>query len=235
MLWEVTGFEGDAAVMDAVFVVVEAWAVQMAEGLAASPPVVREGHVHLLMQQAELLLDSAGRLAQAIQLAEHVTFLTGMTDGMITRLDELIKDRPRSLTSAEIYAPVPEPERDVQAIKDAVLADWEADLLAGKDYSLPESALATEPIVSPRGNVYQPGEPVLSKQMREEVLAVLPEKKQRRRDDRVILLGSDGEEFLECYGCGRELPTGSFFRNQKSQLGYETRCRSCRRPSRAAA
>ena len=87
MLMEATGFKGDIAAIDAVFVVVETWAAQMAEGLSASPDAVREAHLHLLVQQAELLLDSAGRIASAAQLSEQVTFLAGLTEGMSLRMD----------------------------------------------------------------------------------------------------------------------------------------------------
>jgi hypothetical protein len=213
MLLEATGFKGDTAALDAVFVVIETWAAQMAEGLSAAPSVVREAHLHLLVQQAELLLDSGGRLAMASQLSENVIFLAGLTEGMsqridgiddrakaadeITRMTEGWDDQPEIApweleiiekpTADEVVTPVlTEPERDI-------LADWEAELLAGK---LPT------------------------------VADVMP----KRRAKAPAIENTPAGPMLQCTGCGQKKKANAenFFRNSKSSTGFESRCRTCR-------
>jgi len=219
MLMEATGFRGDVAVIDAVLVVVEAWAAQMAEGLSIAPNAVREAHLHLLVQQAELLLDSGGRIAQAVALAEHVTFLAGVTEGMSSRIDGIadsLQAPPWMVASRETIDAYQQASNEIHESESVltgpdrdVLADWEAELVRGE---LTGVQLAGK-------------------------LPITETVKATRRKPAPLIEETDDGPMLVCTGCGRSKPATRefFFRNSKSSTGFESRCRACRSTIRRAA
>lgn len=238
-LVELTGYRGDQAAIDAFMVIFDTYALAQAEALSVTPAEVRRGYMHLLMQQAELLLDSAGRLPLTMDLAEHVSQLTGLTSGLISRSSELA-DQVAAL-SAEIGMAT---RRAWDAlVRDELLAD-----LGGSGDRIPDSppgsnhVSATEAHVSGvEGHVSAVAGhgSVLSEAVKQEVTAKLPVKatakrKQKPRAYRAPQEGPGGVVTLHCTGdCGRDLPAASFFRNSKSPSGYESKCRDCRK-ARAA-
>src|SRR5215472_9778198 len=103
MLWEATGFQGDSAHIDAIMAVVDTYAAQQSEALSASPPALRESHYHLLIQQAELLLDSGGRLMSAASLAEAVQGIAELSLALAQRVQELEqREQPHYLPPVEV-------------------------------------------------------------------------------------------------------------------------------------
>lgn len=117
LLWEVTGFRGDATQMDAMMLAVEAWAVDMAGCLAAAPETLRESHLHLVVQMGELILDSGGRLAATQRLADQVQVMQGQLQSLTVQVQSLVT------TVIAMSAGVPDRE-------EGEVPAWERDFLA---------------------------------------------------------------------------------------------------------
>lgn len=61
-LWEWSGFHADAASTAGLMVVIDAYAATLAKDLNAAPSGVIAAYLHTLTLQAELLLDTGGRV-----------------------------------------------------------------------------------------------------------------------------------------------------------------------------
>lgn len=248
-LLEFTGFKGDQAVIDGLMVVIEAWAVQQAEGLAASPGSVREGHVHLLVQQAELLLDSAGRLQLASTLAEQVKFLTGLTDGMQDRMQDLADKVAEIAGKQEMISLAPPEPVATETLQgwldedDGKMPGWERELierqLADRIPGDQPWPVREDPVSVPEdsGSVTEAD---ASDRILDEIFAEIkaeaeaaPPRVIKHRKPAPMPFERDGDVLLHCGGCERDKPLTEFFLNSKSASGYESKCKSCRKAKAA--
>lgn len=262
LLWEVTKFQIDQAQVDAFKVLVESRVSQQAAHLAKATPEVVQAQLATLTALARQLLDTGGRMrldpAGQLDVSENPVATRADVEALGRKLLSL-QDAVQALArhgeadNADFFAGIR--EMQARALADMVareeaegqpvaeLPQWEADLLAGKIPTIGEQreadlvaaklpAIGKTGIDALRGDpgfadVVAANEPVLDEETREQVARALKPKRRK-----LIELNPDGT--LTCTQCGVAKTTGNYFRNTKSRLGYETKCRSCRSASKAA-
>lgn len=158
-LLEFTGFKGDQAVIDGLMVAIDAYAIALSHDLAGSSAAVRDSYTHLLFQQAELLLDSAGRLASAEYLATRVEEIAQLVATLRqdqldlgSLMEDLRSDWARTRTLASIaldrgplIKPEPVPlEKLEEWLAGDDLPDWERDLIE-RQYQERQDRIPGEP------------------------------------------------------------------------------------------
>lgn len=217
MLHELTGFSRDSADITRALNILDSYAADMAFALGGAPTPVIESYLHLLHQQAELLLDSGRSLRQVeeagLRLAERVEELAAR----ISVHDHPYYDRPVAedrfaLTDDERAAVRATLDAEVREIESQELPQWERDQSHG-GRSCVRSGMPAQEL------------PQWERDLLE---------RQAADEDAGIRVVEDRTEVF-CRTCREwKAPEGSFFRNQKSRTGYESKCRACRRAARAA-
>lgn len=211
-LHELTGFSADSAEITASMTLVDAYVVSQLAAFSEAPPAVAESFQHQLMQQAELLLDSApgiGALNQRV--TELITAVNQVTESLYGRLRDL---------EAAVADLAPQPV--------IALTDAERETVREALEPAPEVPVVVRVAMADLYNQPLP--------QAERLLAYFSEKEledqsagARRR--------LTGEQELFCRHCSRwkEATAEFWYRNAKSPTGWETRCRECRPAKKRAA
>jgi hypothetical protein len=201
LLTEISGFDADQADLAAAMLVIDAYAASLAE----NPGPAAEAHLHLLVQQAELLLDQGTSVAVLASRVQELTALvTAAAEQMQGRIDRLAADLEDLKTASEI-TPAPLPEEARQVVR-----TWEE-----------QQALLFAKITAPADLPEETQETPLEEWERDLLKGKIP-------------TVADALQCHLC-GQWKPATTQFWFRNGKSPTGWETRCRACRPPKRRAA
>lgn len=214
MLHEMAGFNADATDIAAAMVVIDTYVADQAFLMGGTSPLI-ESHLHLLMQQAELLLDSASSAARL------------RSD--ISELQQIILRTTASLEAAVTAASLPDPVIELTDAQREEVSQWEADLRTERAFEFYAEPVNQEPAGPARKRKTKPKpelEPV--PQWEADLLA---EQARGIREDPAM-----GTQVF-CRHCGewKAATPGNFFRNSKSQTGWESKCKACRPPRKSAA
>jgi hypothetical protein len=190
----------------------------------ADNPVATRRDMEALGRKVVSLADTVKALQAApakddSDLAGRLSDLRAMVAELTSKTIVLDDPAPKAFTDREGRVAAGQFPRFPGELEQPLL-QWEAELLAGQLPTVEqERAAGRLPAAEvPAADAYD--QPLLDEPTREQVRAALPGPKPKSE------LNADGT--LTCSSCGIPKSTTAYFRNSKSRLGFETKCRDCR-------